>query len=237
MEDYRARINPTAVESYKHQGPGCGDQGRGIEYLDEKSGEDIPKLVPLINGAVCLDVGFGMCETIEKLILDYRCRLAYGVDIAEACSDSPVVKRLDPHKKCLWILDVSHTVLPIQDNAVDIAFCTETIEHLSNPFYMFAEVKRVLKHGSLFVLSFPRPEDNLGYGGGEHAHIYPGFLRKEYFAHFCKQMYFKELFRLENGSSGWYILKNFKAEGVTDVFEMASGNYSEERLFKCMEDF
>ena len=81
------------------------------------------------------------------------------------------------------------------------------------------------------------PEDNLGYGGGEHAHIYPGFLRRDSFERFMKQLYFKQVARVENGSSAWYVFRNYKGDGVVDAFSIVSGNYTEEELFSCLDSF
>jgi ubiquinone/menaquinone biosynthesis C-methylase UbiE len=166
------------------------------------------------------------------------CDPVSGVDIAESCWEQSWVKDfLRQGHQHIVIQDCSHTALPFDDDTYDFAFCTETIEHLSNPFFMVSEVKRVLKHNGIFVLAFPMPEDNLGYDGGEHAHIYPGFLLQEPFELFMKQLYFKIRHHRKNGSSAWYTFQSYKQRGVVSAFDMGHSNYTEAELFKCLEDF
>jgi SAM-dependent methyltransferase len=47
-----------------------------------------------------------------------------------------------------------HPVLPFDDAAFDGAVCTVSVEYLVRPFEVFAEIRRVLKPGAPFVLSF-----------------------------------------------------------------------------------
>ena len=230
-EDAMNRINPTAREAYKQEGPGVGAGAGALEWCERLSGKKPEK------GDFILEVGAGQCELLIELA--QREIMTCGVDIAEAClakleGVSPdVMKFLRLH-----ICDVSHDKLPWPTNTFDFAFCTETIEHVANPYYMVSEVKRTLRHGGLFVLAFPMPEDNLGYGGGQHAHVYPGFLTKDSFERFMRQMYFKFVNRQANGSSAWYAFKNYKGEGMVDVFHMIAGNYENERdLYGVLDDW
>ena len=122
------------------------------------------------------------------------------------------------------------------DDVIDWAYCLETPEHLANPYFAFAEVKRVLKHGGKFVLAFPRPESNLGYGGGKHPQVYPGFLQKDSFERFMMQLYFKKIQRDVHGDSAWYLYENIKeGEDFFDTFFMIKGNYTEDKLYGCLE--
>jgi SAM-dependent methyltransferase len=129
-------------------------------------------------------------------------------------------------------MDVSHEPLPFVDDSFNVVFCTETIEHVANPYFAVAEIKRVLEHDGLFVLAFPMPEDNLGYGGGQHGHVYPGFLLRESFERFMMQLYFRAPCRQANGSSAWYAYRNAKQGGkMVDIFSVIAGNYTEEELY------
>jgi len=92
----------------------------------------------------------------------------------------------------------------------------------------------VLEHDGLLLMAFPMPENNFGYGGGQHAHVYPGFLERESYEIFMKQMYFRAMKRGENGASAWYAWRNYKGPGVVDVFRIVSGNYEEDQLFGCL---
>lgn len=220
------RTNATSDVCYAHQGPGVGTSADALRYMENLCAARVSANVH------CLDVGFGKGYLIDALI-KRRVERIHCVDIADAslnefhAANAPSVR--------MHLLDCSHQPLPIDDDSVDFAFCTETIEHLSDPFFMVAHVKRVLKHGAYFTLSFPMPEDNLGYGGGQHAHIYPGFLQRASFEMFMRQMFFTQVARTENGSSAWYVFRNYKGEGVIDAFEIVSGNYDEATLFACLD--
>ncbi len=47
------------------------------------------------------------------------------------------------------------TMLPLADGTVDFLFCTETLEHLSDPGRAFAEFARVLKPGGTMMIQSP----------------------------------------------------------------------------------
>lgn len=226
-------IERDAKTSYAAQGPGVGAGGEAVKWLEEKTG------IVVDRGHGVLEVGFGQGGLIDEALLR-GCSPIAGVDIATACVESWRARRPEYSDHVvpeLLTLDVSHEPLPHADDIFDFAFCTETIEHLANPLHAVAEVKRTLKHEGIFVLAFPMPEDNLGYDGGMHSHPYPGFLLKDSFERFMKQLYFKLLVRKENGSSAWYAFKNYKGEGIVDVFSVLSGNYTEEGLYGCLNDF
>jgi SAM-dependent methyltransferase len=44
---------------------------------------------------------------------------------------------------------------PIEDDSIDVVICCETIEHLPNQYFLFQEVKRILKTGGVFILTTP----------------------------------------------------------------------------------
>ncbi len=226
MHESLARVNPTSAECYALQGPGIGAGPTALEYFEERTG------VVVTPNDVCLDIGFGDGTLLEALITKRGCKSVFGVDIAHACAETPLAKY---PQAALTFCDVSHEAMPLHSDSVDIAFCTEMIEHLTNPYFMMANAKRVLRHGGYFVLAFPMPEDNLGYEGGQHAHVYPGFLQRESLQRFMRQLYFKQIMHWENGSSGWYVFRNYKGDGIVDVFEIVSGNYTEDRLFACLD--
>jgi len=226
------RINNTARDLYETQGPGIGSGAGALDYL-LKWGVD-----PATDCNV-LEIGFGEGKLFAAF-QERGCNALYGVEFAQAAIDAARVlcaQNSRAPQPILAFLDVSHEPLPLRDNSVDYAFCTETLEHLSNPYFMFCEVKRVLRHRGLFVLSFPQPARSLGYGGGDHGQIYPSFLLRDSFERFAKQLYFSVVAREENGSSDWYLLKNYKRDGIVDVFEVISGNYDERELYGCLEGF
>ncbi len=227
------KINPTAHLSYVYEGAGIGSDAGALDVLEEYTYERIT------SEHTCIEIGFGHGFLVEKLVEERCVKMMHAIDICEKCLLEERIQNLLPCANInVLIQDCSHVGYPlIQDSSVDFAFCTETIEHLSNPYFMVANVKRILKHGGWFVLAFPMPEDNLGYDGGEHAHVYPGFLLKESFDRFMLQLYFKQRHRHANGSSAWYIFQNYKGEGMCDTFKVISGSNTEEHFFGAMGNF
>lgn len=144
------RINATSAECYAYQGPGTGAGKSARDFYESVCGI-------ITERKNCLDVGYGDGTLIESLI-ERDCLVA-GVDIANACSNLATVNHANA---CCYILDICHDQIPLADDSIELAFCTETIEHLANPYHMVAEVKRVLRHGGMFTLAFPMPESNLG---------------------------------------------------------------------------
>lgn len=221
------RINPTAEGAYTKQGPGVGGSADITMYLDKLYGV---KLDPVHR---VLDIGFGHGQFILEAA-GMGCKAVAGIEIAAAAMEH--VRENDPEGKIeIHQLDVSHDLLPFPDDSFDIVACTETIEHLDSPYHMVSEVKRVLTHDGIFLLAFPMPEDNLGYSGGQHAHVYPGFLTQSSFERFMMQLYFRAPSRIPNGSSAWYAYRNYKGEGIVDVFEMIAGNYEEDDLYSVVK--
>lgn len=56
--------------------------------------------------------------------------------------------------------DITET-LPIDDNSVDILYCSEVIEHIMNPETFLREIKRVIKPKGYFILTTPNEPNYL----------------------------------------------------------------------------
>lgn len=236
--DNRYNVNASAKLSYTTEGEGVGMNRDALETISLFTG------VKVNDAHKFLDIGFGEGHSLVNAIRN-KCRYVAGVDICQASYDNAqkllqaedVQKIIDENNAVVSIglLDVSDEPLPYESDLFDVVICTECIEHLSNPHRMISEVKRVLKNDGLFVVAFPQPENNFGYGGGEHAHVYPGFLQRDSFEIFMRQMFFRAKLRAENGATAWYAYRNYKGDGVLDTFEIISGNYDEAELFKCVD--
>lgn len=234
-----AQINATAEKAYAIQGPGVGAGKTVWEWLENLT------TIKLSNAHRVLDVGFGEGESL-CIAMETECELIAGVDIAQAsinnmCKKFGVEEQADHlmayvGRAMLRRCDVSKEPLPFAENMFNLVVCTETFEHLSDPYFAMAEMKRVLEPDGLLLMAFPMPEDNYGYGGGQHAHVYPGFLEQESYELFMRQMYFHVKRRLVNGSSAWYAWRNYKGPGIVDVFHMIAGNYTEEQLYGMLHD-
>ena len=216
------RVNATAADNYYCQGPGEGGSRDIINKIKQLVGVDVGP-----SHAV-LDVGFGKGHFLREA-KGLGCRRVAGVDIAPASIDE--FNGGDHEGYELHCLDMSHSYLPFADDSFDIVACTETIEHVYNPHFVVAEIKRILVPDGIFLMAFPQPEDNFGYGPGQHAHVYPGFLRKDSYEIFMRDRFFRLEERMPNGSTAWYIHTNYKGEGIIDINEIVSGNYDEAKLF------
>lgn len=82
--------------------------------------------------------------------------------------------------------------LPLKDGSIDLALCTQVLEHLPNPARGVAEIARVLRSRGRGILSIPIPPDPLPNPEHLHKDFYPArldemiaraglrILRKEY---------------------------------------------------------
>jgi ubiquinone/menaquinone biosynthesis C-methylase UbiE len=175
-----------------------------------------------------LELGFGAGELIRKLITLKN--EVHGIDIGLLRITDAERDGTDKKAK-LNYLDVSNDKFPYPDNYFDCVYALEMLEHTENPSHIFHEVKRVLKPDGDFIIAYPRPEDNLQYRSGGHAHVYPGFLMKHSFRMFCDQNYFKLIKYAENGSTAWNWLSNVKTGDEIGIHELIQGNYDKETLY------
>ena len=230
------------MQAYTTEGEGIGADAGAIEVMEKNT------LHRLRNDSRVVEIGFGAGYCIVECLRRCPQGRVCGIDAAqmslEGTHNRVKAAQVNPHDALcttplLYHMDVSHQFVPWQDSSFDFAFCTETIEHVANPFYMVSNIKRVLKHNGVFVLAFPQPdhENCLGYNSGQHAQVYPGFLRRASFERFMMQLYFKMDFFMQNGASSWYVYRNYKGPGMVDVFKMISGNYTEQQLYGMLEDF
>lgn len=201
-----------------------------------------------------LEIGFGQGEAICAL-LDAGVKDVWGVDagLASHINIYAEGRKTNPHaltpehaaRAKLLYFDVCNQRFPWPNDWFDYCFMTETIEHLDNPYHTVMEIKRVLKHRGILVVSYPRWEDTFGkdqYAGGVHAYVYPGLFGRDTAARFFMQCYFKHLKYVENGATAFAKLENHKertdgktfnsdAVSLPDVFTVVAGNFTEEDLY------
>jgi SAM-dependent methyltransferase len=100
------------------------------------------KLAAIPENSTVLDLGCrdgGFREFLPPSTI-YR-----GMDIADEFEAEHII-----------IGDISQG-LPFEDEFYDYVFAVEVLEHTTNPYNIFKEVKRILKPGGYFVLSVPNP--------------------------------------------------------------------------------
>ena len=217
------------------RGVGMGDTLIGMN----PKGAHLPAVITVEPGSRALELGFGQGEALRKL-KGLGCHV-WGIDGGRASLEGACNPNAEEPGKakpggfideipCLW-MDISRDKFPFLDNFFDVVFCTETIEHLENPYHAMCEAKRVLRPSGTLVISFPRYEDNGGYDGGEHAFVYPGLFTREGASRFFMQLYFRRLFYDENGATAYMVFENVKQANQTDPITVTMGNYKEEDLY------
>lgn len=89
-----------------------------------------------------------------KKALDLGCRDGYWAE--NLAGRGYAVTAVDVAPQYAKALRVDANLpLPFADNEFDLVWCAEVIEHLKNPAFTIAEVRRVLKPAGQFVLTTP----------------------------------------------------------------------------------
>ena len=99
---------------------------------------------------VLIDVGCGQGLLIRKIVKKFR----YASNIIGLEFSKELVTRANKIPDANAIMTNVLTI-PLKDNSVDLAFCTEVIEHTKNPRQLLKEIYRVLKPGGTLILTVP----------------------------------------------------------------------------------
>jgi len=84
--------------------------------------------------------------------LDLGCRDGYWSEKLAARGYQVTAVDLLPHYPKALTVD-ANLPLPFPDNAFDLVWSTEVIEHLIDPKFTVSEINRVLKHGGLLIMT------------------------------------------------------------------------------------
>jgi SAM-dependent methyltransferase len=126
-------------------------------------------------GDRALDLGCGAGE-FTALLAGAGAK-AVGVDVAEAA----LARARARHPELDFRLTPIDGPLPLEDNAVDLAWCSEVIEHVADTARCLSDVRRVLAPGGRLLLTTPaHGRIRLALGGieryseplGDHLHLY-----------------------------------------------------------------
>lgn len=104
----------------------------------------------LCYGRDVLDVASG--EGYGTALLAEVARTIVGVEID---ADSVAHAQANYHGENLRFLQGDALALPLPDASVDVVVCFETLEHLRSHERFMGEVRRVLRHDGLFIVSTP----------------------------------------------------------------------------------
>jgi 2-polyprenyl-3-methyl-5-hydroxy-6-metoxy-1,4-benzoquinol methylase len=98
------------------------------------------------------DVGCGEGELLSGLAAAWPATSLYGVDFA--ASRLRAAASLAPSRVRLVDADLG-APLPFRDGVFDVVFCTEVLEHLTDPARCLRELRRVLTPAGRLTLSVP----------------------------------------------------------------------------------
>lgn len=147
----------------------------GERYLPELRGQiryehlhRYAQCQPLVAGKRVLDIACG--EGYGSVSLAATAASVVGVDIDPACVEH--ARRTYASKGNVSFRAGSVSRIPVEDGAVDVVVCFETIEHVSDHFALLSEVKRVLSPNGMLVISTPDKETySRSFEGGNDYHV------------------------------------------------------------------
>ena len=131
-----------------------GDDGlfyapaRLVSHIDERAVAALGRLYSelLTSGAAVLDL---MSSWISHLPPEPALSevIGHGMN-AEELAANPRLTRW-------WVQDLNRSsLLPLPDASLDVALCCVGVQYLQRPFEVFAEVRRALRPGAPFAVSF-----------------------------------------------------------------------------------
>ena len=97
-----------------------------------------------LDGKVILDFGCGTGNFTFALTRLTTAKV-YGAEPSDGMREKALAKGLDVRKG-------NHTKLPFEDNFFDFIYMTDVVHHVPDVAAMFAELRRVCKHGGLICI-------------------------------------------------------------------------------------
>jgi len=92
-----------------------------------------------------------------KRALDIGCRDGYWSERLKTKGYEVTSLDIQPEYDKALVHDVEKG-LPFDNCSFELIWCTEVIEHLTNPYYLLEEIDRVLKPGGLSILTTPNSD-------------------------------------------------------------------------------
>ncbi len=168
----------------------------------------------IARGRVVLDIASG--SGYGTKILAEEAKKVFGVDI-----DKESVGYAKKHyfSKNVEYLVGSGESIPLGDNSVDVVVSFETIEHVKDYEKFMQEIKRVMKHDGILVLSTPNEKE---FTKGNHFHLHE-FERSELES--LVKKYFKNLKNYCQATWVSVMLAPEKYVREETTFEVTTHNY------------
>ncbi|MBS7250442.1 MAG: class I SAM-dependent methyltransferase [Candidatus Freyarchaeota archaeon] len=111
-------------------------------WKEYRSLDDILKICKFTEKTRILDVGCGI-STVLHYILGER----YGIDPL-----ADYYHKIYKYPEGITVMKGFGENIPFPDNFFDVVFCSNALDHVSNPVKTVSEIHRVLKNSGLFVL-------------------------------------------------------------------------------------
>jgi SAM-dependent methyltransferase len=121
---------------------------RMVDHIDDRAVEILRSIYSryVSPGSRVLDLMTSWTSHLDESITDLSVT-GMGMNRDELDANSLLADRL--------VQDLNrNAVLPFGENSFDIVLCSLSVEYLTSPLDLFAEVRRVLKPGGLFINSF-----------------------------------------------------------------------------------
>jgi len=147
----RALFKPKTGSSPREQFSVIADRiGMGAKFY-----ETVLSLAPEEkNNCSILDIGSGQGLLLRKIKAKYHRSRVFGVEFSkELVTRSNRVKGVN----CIMADALN---IPLAEKSIDIAFCTEVIEHVNDPVKMLKEIHMLLSPKGRLVITVP---NRLGY--------------------------------------------------------------------------
>jgi methionine biosynthesis protein MetW len=122
---------------------------RVVDPLASPRREVALALIPPPPGRL-LDIGCWKGEFIEAALAGQRCVEAMGTDLARDAVDNARERGLDAR-----VHDLNEEPLPFAADHFDCVTLLGVLEHLFDPYAVFAEVHRVLRGGGHLIVAVP----------------------------------------------------------------------------------
>ncbi len=161
-----AKIKEYYIKVERYDWIAATDRVVGVESFFHKNRERVfTRLIRRYSdNTIVLDVGCG-----TGLLLRHMKKDAIGLDI----NPWNVVKAKQHTGR--QVIRADAEFLPLRSSVLDLAVCTETLEHLPDPLRALSEMKRALKQNGRIIGSVPHPHPGWGlrFLSSTHPHDEP----------------------------------------------------------------
>jgi len=115
-------------------------------YIHNAPLKVVDRLIPNANFKSAIDIG--CADGVFLSTLSKKCETLSASDINEHFVSSIRDRRIK-----FYVDDIQKSQLP--NNHFDLVTCLETLEHVSNPKKAISEIRRIMKSGSIGIITVP----------------------------------------------------------------------------------